>query len=60
MTTWLKCHYGFADYRPAFDRFEEMFNAMHGPRDDDDFDRVRRGRRRPGNRLAAERIAIAA
>ena len=33
MTTWLKCHYGFADYRPAFDRFEEMFNAMQGPRD---------------------------
>jgi hypothetical protein len=22
-----------ADYRPAFDRFEEMFNAMQGPRD---------------------------
>jgi hypothetical protein len=33
MTTWLKCHYGFADYRPAFDRFEEMLNAMQGPRD---------------------------
>jgi hypothetical protein len=33
MTTWLKCHYGFADYRPAFDRFDEMFNAMQGPRD---------------------------
>ena len=33
MTTWLKSHYGFADYRPAFDRFEETFNAMQGPRD---------------------------
>jgi hypothetical protein len=37
MTTWLKCHYGFADYRPAFDRFEEMWlrtdtEEVHSPR----------------------------
>jgi hypothetical protein len=30
---WFKRHYGLADYRQEFERFEEMFNSQHGPRD---------------------------
>jgi hypothetical protein len=30
---WFKRHYGATDYRPEFERFEEMFNSLHGPRD---------------------------
>jgi hypothetical protein len=30
---WFKRHYGATDYRQAFERFEQMFNSLHGPRD---------------------------
>jgi hypothetical protein len=30
---WFKRHYGFADYGPNFECFEQMFNSLHGPRD---------------------------
>src|SRR5262249_15785546 len=30
---WFKRDYGATDYRPEFERFEEIFNLLHGPGD---------------------------
>jgi hypothetical protein len=30
---WFKRHFGFSDYGQEFERFEEMFNLLRGPRD---------------------------
>jgi hypothetical protein len=30
---WFQRHYGSADYGQEFERFEQMFNSLHGPRD---------------------------